>query len=103
MSNRYRVYVSGPISGKPSGNEPAFREAAQKIERLIAADTVVPHDLYTPDSPCPCVVWCRAMVIDLDMLPKVDAIYFMLGWHESRGARRELFEANRLGLRLIFE
>jgi len=43
------------------------------------------------------------MVIDLDMLPKVDAIYFMLGWHESRGARRELEEANKIGLRLIFE
>jgi len=103
MSNRYRVYVSGAISGRPGLNEPAFRQAAEKIERLIAADTVVPHDLYKADSPCPCVVWCRAMVIDLDMLTKVDAIYFMLGWHESRGARRELEEANKIGLRLIFE
>ena len=100
----YKVYISGPISTHPADlNEPAFRQAAARVEALYQAAAIVPHDLYTPDSPCRCVVWCRAMVADLDALELCDAVYFILGWHLSTGARRELVEANKRGLRLIFE
>ena len=98
----YKVYISGPISGHADLNEPSFRQSAAKVEALYQAASIVPHDLYTPDSPCRCVVWCRAMVADLDALELCDAIYFLDNWHKSTGARRELIHANAHGLRLIF-
>ena len=98
----YKIYISGPISGHDDLNEPAFRQAAAKVVALYHAEAIVPHDLYTTDSPCRCVVWCRAMVADLDALELCDAIYFLDNWHKSTGARRELIHANAHGLRLIF-
>jgi hypothetical protein len=98
----YKIYISGPISGHADLNEPAFRQAAAKVAALYHAEAIVPHDLYAPDSPCRCVVWCRAMVADLDALELCDAIYFLDNWHKSTGARRELIHANAHGLRLIF-
>lgn len=97
----YKIYISGPISGHADLNEPAFRQAAAKVEAEHKAEAVIPHDLYTPDSDCRCVVWCRAMVIDLNEIEKCDAIYFLDNWHKSTGARRELIHANAHGLRLI--
>lgn len=98
----YKIYISGPISGHADLNEPAFRFTAAFVAQSFGAETVIPHDLYSPDSPCRCIVWCRAMVADLTALESCDAIYFLPGWRNSKGACRELSEANRLGLRLIF-
>lgn len=99
----YKIYISGPISGYADLNEPAFRQAAARVEALHKAEAVIPHDLYAPDSDCRCMVWCRAMIADLTEMETCDAVYFILGWHMSTGARRELVEANKRGIRLIFE
>lgn len=97
------IYISGPISKCAKLNEQAFRDAAEYIQRTLKVMTICPHDLYRPDSHCPCLVWCSAMVVDLDAMAKCDAVYFLAGWHLSTGARRELVEAVRLGLQLIFQ
>lgn len=99
----YRIYISGPITGYTNLNEPAFRQAAARVEAIFRAEAVVPHDICQADPMCPSSVWCHAMVACLDTLATVDAVYFMDGWQNSRGARREMVEALRLGLRLIFE
>ncbi len=104
MSERYRIYVAGPISGHELGNEPAFRVAAAWISATLCAEPIVPHDLYRPPfSECPCITWCKAMTRCLDAIKAADAVYFLPGWHLSTGARRELVEANKAGKRLIFE
>jgi len=100
---QYVIYLAGPITGKAYDNEPEFRNHAALVAKEYQASVIVPHDLYRPpQGQCSCLTWCRAMLKCLDTIARVDAVYFLPGWHLSAGARRELVAANRAGKRLIF-
>lgn len=107
------VYIAGPISGMPEGNEPAFRAAA---ERLEAAGHVVhvPFDIGAwphENEPCPTgytaerghssACWLRGDLVR--MLLDCDAIYCLRGWERSRGASLEHRVAVECGLTVLYE
>lgn len=124
-----RVYCSGPMTGKPDLNRPAFF-AAEK--RLTAQGHFVinPHD-FTPlfgtaeviekafkeyylsraehwsefekrNSPA---VRLAESIMDADLaaVRSCDAIYLLRGWETSRGAKKELAEALAHGLQVMQE
>lgn len=95
-----KVYISGPISGKKDGNQPAFYAAALRIFK-DGNIPVNPHDvcyLLPPGS-----TWLDYMRVDIKALVDCDEIYMLRGWWRSRGARLEWILAKLLGLRVRYE
>ena len=95
-----KVYISGPISSHPDGNQSAFYAAATRIveEGNIPVN---PHDvcyLMPPGS-----TWLYYMRVDIKALVNCDEIYMLRGWWRSRGARLEWLIARGLGYRIRYE
>jgi hypothetical protein len=92
------VYISGPMTGLPEFNLPAFRTAKAALVAL-GFDVLSPADVAGAegtDKP-------RAFYIrrDLEMLLKADAIFLLDGWDKSKGALLELNVAHELGLLML--
>lgn len=118
-----RIYVSGPMTGKPGNNIAAFNAAA-KLLREAGHFVINPAELsplfgsaeeiaksfrykYSPISTsyfhgkfrlADCI-----MAVDLAALGTCNAIYLLDGWKDSRGATEELREAMRLRLEIFLE
>lgn len=128
-----RIYISGPMTGKPDLNRSAF-DAAEK--RLTAQGHFVinPHDLspifgtadevaksfaeyyrmldldanffnHTPATQILERTRIARAVMDADLaaVRSCDAIYLLRGWESSRGAKKELAEALAHGLTVVQE
>lgn len=91
---REKVYISGPITGIPSLNIQAFRDAEQKI-RSMGMNPVVPHDLFegidTQD-----FKWEDFMRGCIKCLMDCDAVITIEGWNDSEEARIEVDLARKL-------
>ena len=90
-----RTYLSGPMSGVPELNMPAFRAVAAAM-RARGIEVVSPAEV----SPDPDATWEDALRADVRALTGCDAIALMDGWSTSRGARLEFHVAAELGLRI---
>lgn len=88
-----RVYVSGPMTGKPDLNFPAFNQAAAVLARA-GYDVVNPATL----NPDPATPWRDCMRVDIKALVDCDGVATLPGWRDSRGAVLEVHIAERLGL-----
>ena len=128
-----RIYIAGPMTGKPDLNRPAF-VAAEK--RLTAQGHFVinPHriselfgtakelaesfaDFYFVEDQNRLnrfyeasreierrITLARAVMdVDLAAVRSCDAIYILRGWESSRGAKKELAEALEHGLEIMQE
>ena len=91
-----RVYVSGPVTGRPDGNRAAFDECAARL-RALGFDPLVPHEIVPPG----CSDWHEAMRHCMLWLPTCDAAVFLPGWRLSRGSRVERKAAMACGLPCI--
>ena len=89
-----KVYISGPITGVPNGNQTAFDQAAAKLLDR-GHDPVNPHDLHAGAAD---TSWAGYMRRDIVALMGCDAVVVLDGWGNSRGARIERELAERLGL-----
>lgn len=88
-----RVYLSGPMTGLPDLNFPAFHAAAATL-RAAGFDVVSPAEV-NPDHSMP---WEQCLRLDIKALCDCDAIALMPGWENSKGAHLELHIAHRIGL-----
>jgi hypothetical protein len=88
-----RLYVSGPMTGKPDLNKPAFAEAAGALH--AAGFDVVNPAAWTGG---PDYSWEDYMRVDLRLLLDCDGVAVLPGWLRSRGARLEVHVARNLGL-----
>ena len=118
-----RVYLSGPITGKPDYNVAAFDAAAKRM-RGEGHFVIIPHEL-TPlfgtveeidnsfkayyegaaqTYPNGSYRLARAVMdADLAAVHSCDVIYLLRGWENSRGAKKELAEAIKYGLKIMHE
>ena len=92
-----RGYLSGPMSGIPDNNFPAFNEAAAAL-RALGFTIVNPAEICVanPDS------WHACLRADIKELCDCNFIVLMPGWQGSTGAHLELHLAHRLGLDICF-
>jgi len=93
-----KVYISGPITGKPGLNKQAFFDARDLIQKT-GHIWVCPHNIcaHIPnDAP-----WIEYMKVCLAELTKCDYIFMLPGWIWSRGARIEWVVAKLLGIKRI--
>lgn len=100
-----RIYIAGPMTGKPDLNRKAFQDAAALI--VVNFDGMV--DVVNPDgigavkewSECTCI---RTIASELlKHLVICDAIYMLRGWENSKGATAEHAVAKWIGLEIIYQ
>ena len=91
-----RVYISGPMTGLPDLNFPAFHAAAAQL-RAQGLEVVNPAEISAahPDQ------WESCMRADIKALCDCDALVMLPGWQRSKGAHIEINLAHRLGLELM--
>lgn len=92
------IYISGPMTGLPDLNFPAFHAAAS----LLRAQG---HEVRNPAEVGeePGKTWEDYMRKDLRLLCDCDAIYMLPGYKNSRGACLELTVAERLGFEVMYQ
>ncbi len=90
-----RVYLSGPMTGLPDLNFPAFNAAAFRL-RTQGLDVVNPAEI-NPDA---ALTWEQCMRADIKALCECDVIALLPGWEGSKGAHLEVHIAHRLGIKV---
>lgn len=90
-----RIYISGPMTGLPDLNFPAFHDAAELL-KAAGYDVVNPATL----NPDPATPWAQCMRVDIKALCDCDAVAVLPGWDKSRGAMLELDIARRLEMQI---
>lgn len=90
-----RLYVSGPMTGLPDLNFPAFHAAAQAL-RTQGFEVVNPAEL----NPDPTAAWDQCMRADIKALCDCDGLALLGGWENSKGAHLELHIAHRIGIKV---
>jgi len=107
-----RVYIAGPMTGRPEFNFPAFDDAAERWRRQ-GFDVVSPaeHDRETGldvtgttgrESLEELGFDLRAALLwDLQQVAACDGLVLLTGWETSSGVRAELALAAALGMWVI--
>jgi hypothetical protein len=95
MTNLNAIYISGPVTGIPENNAPAF---AAEAARLRAAGHTVVNPLEIDLGPD--ATWSDYMRADITEMLKCSSIRMLPGWERSRGAVLELSIACHLGFEL---
>lgn len=90
---RSRVHISGPMSGMPEHNFPAFNAEAVRL-RSIGFDVVNPVDI----NPDPATPWHDCLRKDLAALLTCDLLALLPGWQRPQGAHLEMHVAHRVGM-----
>ena len=86
-----RIYLSGPMTGLPDFNYPAFNAEAARL-RALGYHVENPAENPPQDS------WEAYMAVCIPQMATCDTIAQLPGWSESRGALRERQEAVHLGM-----
>lgn len=89
------VYISGPMTGLPEFNFPAFNAKAAEL-RAAGHDVINPTE-HGEDG---CTEWHEFLRKDIRLLMDCYAIHMLPGWENSKGARLELHIARELGMRV---
>lgn len=76
------VYIAGPITGVPK-----YWEAFEKAEDELTSDGYI---ALTPTRLPQGLTLAQCMKICFAMIDAADAVYFLPGWQNSRGAQLEL-------------
>lgn len=100
MTNKI-YYLSGPMSGLPEYNYPAFDRAAERLRAkgyTVVSPTEVGSDLETKLGAERFSLWYQDYVkANLIALLDCNAIILLPGWRDSQGAKLELHVAQVLG------
>ena len=90
-----RIYLSGPMTGLPGLNFPAF--AAMTANLRADGHTVTNPAELNPDGGS----WNDCMRRDIVALMECDTVARLPGWEHSKGARLEVLIAERLGMTVV--
>lgn len=88
-----RLYLSGPMSGLPEFNYPAFHLAKEMLEAR-GYDVTSPADLPLRDD----WEWVDYIEVDIDSVFVAEGVAYLDGCEQSKGARIERRIAERLNL-----
>jgi len=91
------LYISGPMTGYPEFNKPAFEEAAESALKDGRFDVVVNPTADRPRGR----QWVDYMKADLKELLDCNAIAMLKGSKKSKGARLEFKIAEELGFEIF--
>ena len=89
-----RLYLSGPMTGLPEFNHPAFMDAEARLTEAGFLVLNPARNVPLVDSP----TWQDWMRLAVAQLATADMVALLPGWHYSHGARTEKMLAEALGL-----
>jgi len=89
-----KVYISGPMTGYPEHNYPAFFAAEDALTNF---GHVVSNPARHPEQES----WEAYLRLDLIDVLVADALAVLPGWEASRGAQLEVHVAHALGVPVI--
>lgn len=89
-----KLYISGPMTGYPELNYPAFASAAEAL-RLAHYEVVSPHELAPAE-----LGWRECMKLDIRELLDCEGVAALDGHEHSKGAALENAIATALGLEI---
>nr|WP_286197221.1 DUF4406 domain-containing protein [Variovorax boronicumulans] len=92
-----RVYLSGPMTGHPEFNFPAFNAAAAAL-RARGTVVVNPAEHGLVDG----ATWADYVRADIAQLAVCESIALLPGWSASRGAALEVHNALALGMSVTY-
>lgn len=90
------IYLSGPMTGMPDMNFPAFNDAA-KLWREEGYRVINPAEVV-PDTT---LSWEQCMRHDIKALMECDMLVLLPGWESSKGAHLEVHIAHRVGMTIL--
>ncbi|MGA5482780.1 DUF4406 domain-containing protein [Pseudomonas siliginis] len=90
-----RIYLSGPMTGLPGLNFPAFHAMTGQLRD--AGYTVTNPAELNPDGG----TWSECMRRDIKALMDCDTVAKLPGWQDSRGASLEVHIGKELGMRVV--
>lgn len=90
-----RIYISGPMTGIPDFNHPAFNSEAARL-RALGYEVVNPAELNADTS----LEWHACMRKALVGMLTCDTLALLEGWHKSAGAHLEMHVAHRVGMEI---
>lgn len=97
-ARKRRVYISGPMTGKPGHNFAAFDEAAEKLEAAgFRAENPADKGVLHNDDGTEWT-WSQYLKLDIELLVRCDGVLMLDGWGDSEGACLERHIALSLGL-----
>lgn len=90
---RKKVYVSGPMTGYPESNAPAFEQASQALREMgySVCNPVDTSDLLGE------LTHSQYLRFDFERVLEADFVVALDGWEKSLGATAELLVATRIG------
>ena len=88
------IYLSGPMTGLPDYNYPAFRAAAETL-RAFGQQVFDPSEAFEGRTDLPKEVYMRK---DLEELLRADVVALLPGWQNSSGAQLEVEVAKQCGI-----
>lgn len=86
------IYISGPMTGLPEDNKPAFNAAAQ-ILREQGHTVICPAEIEVQEPS-----WENYLREDIRQMMSADTLVQLPGWSHSRGANLEYEIAAQLGM-----
>lgn len=89
-----RLYIAGPMTGRPNFNYPAFHAAAVEL-RAAGYEVENPAEPGQIDG----WKWADYMRRSLTQMLTCDGVALLPGWSGSRGAVKEVELAQTLGMR----
>lgn len=89
------IYLSGPMSGHPDHNHPAFHAEADRL-RAHGYQVINPAEINVEGG-----AWHDCLRADIRALMDCDTIALLPGWEASQGAHLELHIAHRVGMRVV--
>lgn len=90
----FTLYISGPMTGLPDFNRPAFDEAARQL-RAAGYRVLNPAETRLPWG----AQWEDYMRVAIAQIAACDGIAILPGWDESRGAQVEVETGAALAIR----
>ncbi|MCP4756388.1 MAG: DUF4406 domain-containing protein [Proteobacteria bacterium] len=88
-----RIYISGPMTGLPEFNQPAFFKAE---DLLVSAGHTPLNPARSPKG----LEYRHYMDIAFAMVRSAEAVFCLPGWENSKGATAEIAYAESLGLKV---
>ena len=102
-----RVYLSGPMTGYPSHNFPAFEDGARRLRAAgFAVVSPAEKDLqigFDPDDPEAVASFDLRAALEWDVAAVLDSdgVVVLDGWEDSSGAMIEVLAAVGMGLPVL--
>ena len=97
-----KAYISGPMTGLPDYNRPAFREAAARL-RSEGYEVFSPVEMDEHGDEAEVWEWEDFLCRDLQFILQTDigVVFLLNGWEHSRGAQLEALASHLKNIRLV--